>query len=275
MISGNVLLREVGMKKILVGLVCIASLSGCASYGTISATRQFEPFDTGVVKNGVYVYSKQTNGVVVAMPDRVKSGERFKALVMVANGSDRGFAFGPYDVKVVGTKHGEPYDIHVFTKSELIAEQESRQAWMAAAYILQGLAGSMNAQNAGYSYTRGTYSGNVQGDIYGSYQGNFSGTVRGTYSETTYNPYIAEMAQKEVDRAVDRNLDNLMASTSRKIAELKGTVLETTGVPENTSVAGVLVLGDIEVTKNLESLCFTVTTGEETHRLVFNVFPSE
>ncbi|MFR8958690.1 MAG: hypothetical protein ACLVIG_07275, partial [Sutterella wadsworthensis] len=120
-----------------------------------------------------------------------------------------------------------------------------------------------------------TYSGNVQGDIYGAYQGNFSGTVRGTYSETTYNPYIAEMAQKEVDRAVDRNLDNLMASTSRKIAELKGTVLETTGVPENTSVAGVLVLGDIEVTKNLESLCFTITTGEETHRLVFNVLPSE
>ena len=274
MISGNVLLREVGM-KLFIALGAAVMLAGCASYGTVKATRQFDPFDTGVVKNGVYVYSKQTNGVVVAMPDRVKSGERFKALVMVANGSGRGFAFGPYDVKVVGTKHGEPYDIHVFTKSELIAEQESRQAWMAAAYILQGLAGSMTAQNAGYSYTRGTYSGNVQGDIYGAYQGNFSGTVRGTYSETTYNPYIAEMAQKEVDRAVDRNLDNLMASTSRKIAELKGTVLETTGVPENTSVAGVLVLGDIEVTKNLESLCFTITTGEETHRLVFNVLPSE
>jgi len=44
--------------KLFIALGAVAMLAGCASYGTVKATRQFDPFDTGVVKNGGYVYCK-------------------------------------------------------------------------------------------------------------------------------------------------------------------------------------------------------------------------
>jgi len=160
-------------------LAAIVVTQGCATYGRISGNPLAD--QKSVYKDGrkTLISVKQSTVAIAPETDTVKSGQRDNFVVAVNNGTNHEILFSTDDVTTYFKTNGQKSALKVFSYDELVAEEKKRQAWAAVAAALQGAADSMNAANAGYSNTYGTYSGSA----YSSYGTSAYGY--GTYSGTT------------------------------------------------------------------------------------------
>ena len=257
------------MKKLL--LFACVFLSGCSTYGHLTPIAGEN--QRIIIEDGHEVlYSRKDNLVAVALPYTFEANSRMRAYVQVGNGTEFDFLFSPEKIYATynsGTEFEK--DAHVYTYEELVAEEQSRQMWMAIAAAISAAGNSMAAANSGYSYQSGMYSGNYYGNIYGSGMNSYSGNFVGSYSGYTYDPAKAQMAQDIADIKNQQLMQSVMQNSQSAMYELSNTILK-----ENTVLPGSICGGQIEmdspsVSDETSYMEILVTTGGESHVFKYQV----
>src|SRR5262249_13071865 len=102
-----------------------------------------------------------------------------------------------------------------------------KQASAAVGVALSAAGGSINAPNAGYSHTYGTYS---------------SGAYSGSYSATTYDAGRAYAAQSINNAQTAANIAAIQAQGQQRLSDLQNTILKDNTVMPGEWVGGLVVL---------------------------------
>lgn len=227
--------------------------------------------ESGYAQGNPAITSKQENLVTLVAPKTFESGGRMRIFVQVGNGSESNFLFAPAFIKAAQTQRGNLEGLHVYTYDELVQEERTRQMWAAIAIGMSGAANSMAAQNAGYSYTTGSYGGTYSGNVYSVPGSSFGGSYTGTYTAQTYNPYVARMAQQQAQAQTQEQMRTMAEYGAQAMAELGHSILRLNTVRVGQFCGGQVEVDAPVVSNDVEKLGFEVRVGEEMHRFYFRM----
>jgi hypothetical protein len=223
------------------GLLIVATvlLCGCASSEHISLMAG--PSQQSMTRDGIPALLSTERQIVMLRPvqSSVRRGDRPAFIVAVYNRGRNPTNLLVSDISATGNLGTV---IHVFGYDELVAEARRKQRWATFAVALAGAAGAMNAANAGYTHTYGTYSGYSHGTYSGALNGSYTGTTTGIYSATTYDPARAYAAQSINNAQTAANLAAIQARGEQTLGELQNTILKDNTVMPGEWVGGVVVL---------------------------------
>ncbi len=220
------------------------------------------PSQQALTRDGVPTLISTQKQVVMLRPATAETrrGARPAFVVAVYNRSNR-----PIDLRMAGITAAqtelaaESEPIHVFSYDELTAEVRRKQAWASVAVALGGAAGAINAANAGYTNTYGSYSGRVSGPY-------SSATMAGTYSATTYDPGRAYAAQAINNAQTAENFAAIQAQGQQRLGELQSTILKDNTVLPGEWIGGLVVLdAPPEAADGVASYRIDVQFGGEVH----------
>ncbi|MCX6866799.1 MAG: hypothetical protein NTV46_11405 [Verrucomicrobia bacterium] len=121
----------------------------------------------------------------------------------------------------------------------------------------------MSAANAGYSTTRGNYSGNT----YSSYG---STSSYGTYSSSTYNYAAANAAQNAASDRARSNAEQMAAQNNGNLNYLSSVILKRETVFPGKNYSGMIHF-DTPPLADTGTIRFRVRVGGEVHVLEFDV----
>lgn len=231
-------------------------LTGCASGERISLVAN--PSQQSLTRDGVATLLSTQKQVVMLRPaaSTMRRGDRPAFVVAVYNRSRRPAELRVADITALHTGLAEQTPIHVYSHDELVAEARRKQAWAAVGVALTGAAGAMNAANAGYSRTYGTYS---------------SGAYSGTYSATTYDAGRAYAAQSINNAQTAANFAAIEAQGQQRLSELQSTILKDNTVMPGEWVGGIVVLDRPEkAADGVARYQIDVRFGDELHSFTVN-----
>lgn len=250
--------REMNIKNLfwILLLPLIFLEFGCATYGLITAT----PIENqkAIFKDGKKSVISMKKNIVIVTPleEKFPSDQRGDFLIEVKNGSRHDFLFSTDNISAKSTdpeSSGE-ISLKIFSYEDLVKEEQDRQTWAAVAAALQGVSDSVQAQNAGYSKTYGTYTYGTSG--YGS------------YSSSTYNYAEAQAAQSQANADSDARFARIEEEGRTNMRDLSSTVLKKETIFPNAWYGGIVKIKSPTVTEVLGKLTMTIVVGHETH--VFN-----
>jgi len=242
------------MKALLVvGLFLF--LTGCASGEHISLVAN--SYQQSLVRDGVPTLISTEKQVVMLRPatSTMRRGDRPKFVVAVYNRSKRPMELRVSDV-TASQSGPQRTAIHVYSYDELVAEVRRKQAWAAVGVALSGAAGAINAANAGYTTTYGTYS---------------SGPYSGTYSATTYDAGRAYAAQSINNAETAENFAAIQAQGQQRLGELQNNILKDNTVLPGEWIGGIVVLD--RPAKGADDVAryeIDVRFGDEVHSFTVN-----
>lgn len=210
--------------------------------------------------------STQLNTVsVTPRSNRIKSGDQGAFVIAVHNGLADDFVFSTENVTARDLVNGKAGALHVYNYGELVAQEKRRQAWAAFAVALAGAADSINAANAGYSHTYGTYSGSAYASNGVSAHG------YGSYSSTTYNYAAAQAAQNDANANTSARFAQLAEQGQENLRALSSTVLKKQTVFPDTWYGGVVMVALPSVTSTLQQIRLDIEVGGEHHEFIYNL----
>ena len=142
------------IKKGLILILCISSLSGCASIPKFKPTSGFDNID---IKQGTEVATikKITSQIMVSI-EKNKEGY-LEILLLVSNISNQKFNFFPEDVKLYKLSKAKKKELKVYTPEQWMKKKKNEQAW---AMVAKAFGDGMSSASAANSYTYksdGTY----------------------------------------------------------------------------------------------------------------------
>lgn len=249
------------MRKIVSVFILISFLQGCATtlrLNPVAINGQQEIFQEGTktlisAKNSLVAIRPSTN--------TYQSVERPTLVVSVSNGTEKPFNFSTEDMEV----YVDNNPVKVFTYDELVAEVKKRQAHAAFAAALSGVAQSINAANAGYTYHSGTYNSSY----YSNY--GYSGHGFGSYSGYSYNQAAALQAQNAANTQMMMNMAAINSQTNQALDELSSTILKKSTVFPQKIHGGYIKLEKIPVTKEASDVSVKINAGGEIHDFNFQL----
>ena len=253
-------------------LAVLVLLGGCASNERISLAG--DQAQQSTTRDGVPELVSYKKQVVMLRPvsSLIQSGGRPKFVVAVYNRGRQ-----PVDLRAAGitaqstdaTNHSA--GLHVYSFDELVAEEQRKQRWAAFGAALGGVAAMMNAANAGYSYTAGTYSGNSYGRYSGDLNGTYSGSTTGTISATSYDAGRAYAAQQYANAQTAANFAAIQAEGQHALDKLQSAILKDNTVMPGEWVGGIVIL-DVppKARDGVTSYRIDVQFGNEVHSFVVN-----
>ena len=207
------------------------------------------------------------NNTVSIAPEveKVASGARGSFVLAVKNGTNQDLLFSPENILATtkNSKDGSISALKVFTYNELVEEEETRQAWAAFGAALQGAADQMNAANAGYSNTYGTYSGSAYSN-YGT-----SAYGYGTYSSSTYDYGAVQAAQSTAQAQSDARMARLRSEGEANLRQLAATILKKQTVFPGSWHGGLAEIQLPEITEDYQTIDVVVDVGGEEHTFIF------
>lgn len=244
-------------------LALIVVTQGCATYGRISGTLLAD--QKFVFKDGkkTLISVKQNTVAIAPEAEIVTSGQRGNFAIAVKNGTNSDILFSTDDVIAHSRINGQVTLLKVFSYDELVAEEKKRQAWAAVAAALQGAADSMNAANAGYSNTYGTYSGSA----YSSYGTSAYGY--GSYSSTTYNYGAAQAAQNSAQANSEARFARLQAEGEENLSNLSARILKKETIFPGAWHGGIVKIELPNVSEVPQQIELVVNVGGEKHEFRF------
>lgn len=244
-------------------LAIIVVTQGCATYGRISGNPLGN--QKSVYKDGrkTLISVKQSTVAIAPETDTVTSGQRGNFVIAVNNGTNHEILFSTEDVTAYSKTNGQRLALKVFSYDELVAEEKKRQAWAAVGAALQGAADSMNAANAGYSNTYGTYSGSA----YSSYGTSAYGY--GTYSSTTYNYAAAQAAQNTAQANSEARFARLQAEGEANLSSLSARILKKETIFPEAWHGGIVKVELPAVSDQPQVIELVVNVGGEIHEFRF------
>lgn len=213
------------MKRMLAPLLLSAAISsGCAS----TASYQLQAVDGQevVTRDGQQsLISTKSNVVMLkAAAANGEFGDRPSFVIAAFNAQSTPIDFDPGTISATATGgDGKTSSLRVYTYAELVAEEKRRQNVKLFAAAVGGVARGVQAADAGYSSTTGTYSAH----------GNYGQRAYGTYSATTYDQGAAFAAQQHANAMTsmqiaaiqqdgERNLDALGQYTAKRNTTMPG-----------------------------------------------------
>ena len=244
-------------------LLLIAGIQGCATYGRISGIPS--EGQKSVFKDGrkTLISIKQNSVAVAPDTETVTSGQRGDFVIAVNNGTSQDILFSTEDVTASANTNGQFTSLKVLSYDELIAEEKNRKAWAAVAAALQGVGDSMNAANAGYSKTYGTYSGSA----YSNYGKSVSGY--GSYSSTTYNYTAAQAARNTPQANSEARFARLDAESRENLKNLSSTILKKETIFPGAWHGGIVKVDLPEVVEQPQEIKLVVNVAGEHHEFKF------
>lgn len=243
----------------------LCSLQGCATYGSLTAVPSRG--ERSVFQDGQNtIISTQLNTVAVTpRSNRIKSGDQGAFVIAVHNGLTNDLVFSTENVSASDTVNGRVEALHVYTYDQLVAQEKRRQAWAAFAVALAGATDSINAANAGYSHTYGTYSGSA-------YASNgVSAYGYGNYSSTTYNYAAAQAAQNVANANTSARFAALAEQGQENLRALSSAILKKQTVFPGTWYGGVVMVSLPSVTSTRQQVRLDVEVGGEHHEFLYNL----
>ena len=253
--------EEIIMRKIIFVFVLIFFLQGCAT------TLRLDPVATDgqqeIYQEGTKTLISAKNSLVAIRPsaNTYQSSQRPTLVVSVLNGTEKPFNFSTENIDAY--VNGKP--VKVFTYDELVAEIKKQQAAAALAIALGGIAQSMNAANAGYTYHSGTYNSSY----YGNY--GYSGYGSGSYSGYSYNPAAALQAQAAANNQMMTNMAAVKAQTNQALNTLSSTILKKSTVFPQQMYGGYIKLEKIQTPKATNNILVKINAGGEIHEFNFQL----
>lgn len=246
-------------------VLVLGSLQGCATYGSLTAVPSHG--ERSIYKDGQNtLVSTQLNTVAVTpRSSRIKSGEQGAFVIAVHNGLGEDLVFSTEDVSAYDLVDGKALPLHVYNYDELVAQEKRRQAWAAFAVALAGAADSINAANAGYSHTDGTYSGSA-------YASNgVSAYGYGSYSSTTYNYAAAQAAQNVANANANLRFAALAEQGQENLQALSSTILKKETVFPSKWYGGVVMVALPSVTSTPQQIRLDIELGGEQHKFIYDL----
>jgi hypothetical protein len=249
----------------LVLVLALLTLSGCATYERISGVPS--EGQKAIYKDGrKTLLSTKANVVVIApQAEKTRSGERANFTVAVKNETQNEILFSTENVSAFkkDAKTGDLVALKVYSYEELVNEEKRRQAWAAVAAALQGMSEAMNASNAGYSTTRGTYSGSAYSSSGASAYG------YGSYYGTTYNSGAAQAAQDAARARSDARISNLQSEGEANLRHLASTILKKQTIFPGQWHGGAINVEMPPLDEAPQTIEFLVDVGDEKHLFTF------
>ena len=217
-------------KSIVLAAILLSVPANAAKFvlQPVPADGQEATMDAGVTT----IQSNQPRSAVRVRGSSDTFSERATLQVIAMNGDEKPFNFGTENV-TASLPAGEA--IHVLTVGELQREERRRQAWAAIAAGLAAAGNSMQAANAGYNNSYGSYNTNTYGQV-GSTP--FYGNSYTSGSVTTYNAgqaYVAQSLANQQNAQMFANLANQKAAALQEIKEVIATTVGLYGLAGHLS----------------------------------------
>lgn len=251
--------------KLIATLLFLVLLSGCATYSKISCVES--PDQRMVYRDGreTTISVKQNTVAISLESSTIQSGARANFIIGVKNGGDEDIIFSTENVtaKLNDGSHSNEDFMKVYSYEELVKEEKTRQAWAAVGAALQGMSESMNAANAGYSNTYGTYSGSA----YSNYGASAYGY--GSYSSTTYDYGAAQAAQNAANARSEARFSRLAEEGRANLQSLSSKILKKQTIFPNDWHGGIVKIQMPQVSETPNSFMVDVTVDNELHSFVF------
>jgi hypothetical protein len=241
----------------------IAGMQGCATYGKVSGIAS--EGQKSIFKDGrnSLLSIKQNTVAIAPETETVTSGQRGDFIVAVNNGTSQNILFSTEDISASANINGQLTMLKVFSYDELVAEEKKRQTWAAVAAALQGVSDSMNAANAGYSHTYGTYSGSAYSNTGKSAYG------YGSYSSTTYNYAAAQAARNAAEAKSEARFARLDAEGRENLRNLSSTILKKETIFPSAWHGGIVKVTLPKVAEQPQEIDLVVDVAGEKHKFRF------
>ncbi|HEY9129071.1 MAG TPA: membrane lipoprotein lipid attachment site-containing protein [Sulfurovum sp.] len=245
------------MKKIILGILAVALLSGCGS--NLKLTPEPQKGQKKVFNNGneVVVSSKRSSVLLSSLTPTYKSNTKPKIFIGLKNRTSKSFNFSTENVQAF--VDGKPHKI--YTYEELADEIETSKKWAAVGAALSGMGRSMSAANAGTTYHSGTYNSSS----YNTYGTNSYSS--GSYSGYSYNSAATQQARDASNAQTQADFKAIKDKEQASLNSINGVVRKTTISP-NRFYSGTIVLESMENPKETHTLNMVVTLGNEKHNFI-------
>lgn len=211
------------------------------------------------------VISELPNSSAIVLPPSRAVEDRGRLEVMLINTGIENVDFGTENFSALSSS-GET--VRVYSYSELLAEEKTRQMWAAIAAGLEAAGNSMQAANAGYTTSYGSYSGMAYGAGSTAY-------TSGSGYVTTYDPAKAQMARSLADQRNTETFDR-MAYENKKNEMVLQNILKTTTIVPGGSHSGIIIF-DLPKKNELEEerlVSLRVSAGELAHVFTIAIRPA-
>ncbi|ARM30715.1 hypothetical protein [Prosthecochloris sp. HL-130-GSB] len=254
------------MKKLLsITILGLLLLQGCAS--TLQLDPQAYDGQEMIYQEGVEAIMSQKKALVAIRPEAItySSEDRPTIVITVQNGTMKPFDFSTENVQVF--VDGEPHK--VFTYDELVSEVKRKQTWSAIAAALSGVARSMNAANAGYTYNSGT----LNAYTYDNSGNGINGF--GSYSGYTYNAAAAQQAQAAANAQTQAEMQAIVNSTEQSLDALSATMLKKTTVLPQALHGGYVTIEKIPIADHPRDIKVVIMAAGEEHEFLFKHFKAQ
>lgn len=240
-------------------------LSGCATYGRISCIES--PDQRMVYRDGrETTISSKTHTVAIALETpTIQSGVRANFIIAVRNGCGKDIILSTENItaRLQDGNFVSDASMKVYSYEELVREEKKRQAWAAVAVALQGMSESMNAANAGYSNTYGTYSGSTYSNYGASAYGH------GTYSSTTYDYCATQAAQNAANDRSEARFSQLAAEGRANLQALSSRIMKKQTIFPGEWHGGIVKIHMPQIGDTPNSFVVEVDVASELHSFIF------
>ena len=244
-------------RKILSTVAMAVICAGCVTYGTIEpvlSSGQQLIYTSG---QATIVSEKQNTVTIAPSSSTIVSGGIAEFTVAAANNSPYSWTFGPKIINANLKGNEEPSsNLHVYSYEELIAAELRRQRSQQLSIALGGMIQSLNAQNAAYSQTYGTWSG-----PYGS----------GSYWAETYDPFKAQLLQNQIARQTASQSQAASYQGSTILDSLNKRLLITNTLDPRLGIGGIVKIRMPRLSNDPQTISVEVTAGDEVHNFLFRL----
>jgi hypothetical protein len=238
--------------KILLTLLALSVLSGCASTVKISALPGNDTEQ--IFRAGIPSLMSKKKHVVMISPEAMTrpNSSRPTFILSVTNLTDKSIEVDTTSV----TASLDGKSLKVFTFDEVQAEIKRRQAISAALVAFGGaLQASAAQQQASYSQYGGQYN---------------TGAYSGTYQGWSYNPAAGQAAANAVNMQTQQNLSSIRQSGESALREAASNLLQRTTLLPGKSYGGKVVFANVSVEKEGgRELIIDVDLRDEVHSFRF------
>jgi len=218
------------------------------------------------------IISSQQNVVAVVPKFRsIRSGHRGDFFVAVMNGTNKEFTFSTDNItaEAQGNPATSNVELKIFNYDDLRREERSRRRWAAIGAALQGAGEAVQASNAGYSSSHGSFSGTTYGD-------NGSTTYdSGTFHATTYNESATQAAQDRIQDKTESRLNRIDAASRASLEELSRSVLKKQTVFPGEWFGGMVKIEQPYLFESTPNITISINFAGETHKIKFKQGPAQ
>lgn len=232
---------------------------GCVSSYHLKPMIEDEDMELVYIDGKEVAISRDSETGVAVYGMKTTQNELLIHVLYKNNTTDKNINVIPEQMRVIGyNEKGEQTSFRVYTADEYLKKMQNAQAW---ALALQGVAGAMEASNAGRSTS--TTSGTASGRVYGSDGTTYTGYGSTSSTTTTYD-YGAQAAANAKNRE-ELNETAQQYANSTAVVE-QGLIKANTLFPEQ------YIEGDVRVKMNTmftSKFVISIPMGDETHTITF------